>query len=254
MSALGTGDVALLLAAGAGAGAINAAAGGGSLLSFPALIATGLSPLAANVTNLVALVPGYLAGTGAYRRELSGQSARLRGLAITAAAGAAAGTAILLLTPAGVFSAIVPFLVLLACALLAAQPRLRAVMVRRQGHAGHAPPAALHAAIGLTCIYGGYFGAGLGIVLLAVLGTLLHEDLQRLNALKGALSFVVGVVAAVAVAVFGPVHWDAALIVGAASVVGGYGGATVARRLDPAVLRWSIVIFGVAVAVWLALR
>jgi uncharacterized membrane protein YfcA len=188
MSALGTGDVALLLAAGAGAGAINAAAGGGSLLSFPALIATGLSPLAANVTNL------------------------------------------------------------------AAQPRLRAVMVRRQGHAGHAPPAALHAAIGLTCIYGGYFGAGLGIVLLAVLGTLLHEDLQRLNALKGALSFVVGVVAAVAVAVFGPVHWDAALIVGAASVVGGYAGATLARRLDPAVLRWSIVIFGVAVAVWLALR
>jgi uncharacterized membrane protein YfcA len=253
MSVLSTGDVALLLAAGAGAGAVNAAAGGGSLLSFPALVATGLNPLAANVTNLVALVPGYLGGTGAYRRELRGQRALLRDLSITGAVGAAAGTAILLQTPARVFSAVVPFLVLLACALLAAQPYLRALLVRRRGHAA-ASPLGLHAAVGAACVYGGYFGAGLGIVLLAILGTLLHDDLQRLNALKGALSFVVQLVAAVAVAVFGPVHWDAALVVAVASVAGGYAGGTLARRLDPAALRWAIVVFGVAVAAWLAVR
>ena len=254
MTALGAGDVALLVAAGAGAGAVNAVAGGGSLLSFPALVATGLSPIAANVTNLVALVPGYLAGTGAYRRELRGQGARLRALSATGAAGAAAGAAILLLTPARVFAAVVPFLVLAACALLAAQPRLRAALVRRQGHTGHAPPIALHGAVGLACVYGGYFGAGLGIVLLAILGTLLDDGLQRLNALKGALSFVVQLVAALAVALFGPVDWSAALAVAVASVAGGYGGGALARRLDPAALRWGIVAFGVVVAVWLALR
>jgi uncharacterized membrane protein YfcA len=246
--------VALLAVAGVGAGAVNAAAGGGSLLSFPALIATGLSPLQANVTNLVALVPGYLAGTGGYRHELRGQGARLRALSLTGGVGAAAGTAILLKTPSGVFDAVVPFLVLLACALLAVQPLLRAAVIRHQGHEGNAPAPVLHAAIGLACVYGGYFGAGVGIIILAILGALIDEHLQRLNALKGALSFVVQLVAAVGVGVFGPVHWASAGVVAVASVAGGYAGATLARRLDPAVLRWGIVTFGVAVAVWLAVR
>jgi uncharacterized protein len=246
---LGAADLVLLAGAAFAAGAVNAVAGGGSLLSFPALLAVGYSGVTANVTNMVALVPGYAAGTTAYRRELAGQGHRARTLGATSAAGAAAGTAILLLAPGGAFDAIVPALILLACGLLAAQPVIARTVARREiGHHG------LHMCVFAGAIYGGYFGAGLGIMLLAVLAAFLDEDLQRLNALKGLLSLVVAVVSAVSVGLFGPVAWGPALLMAAASVGGGFLGVGIARRLPATVLRWGIVVFGVVVAVILAVR
>lgn len=230
------------------AGAVNAIAGGGSLISFPALLAVGYPSVAANVTNLVALVPGYASGTATYRRELRGQGRRVRVLGAVSAAGAGAGTALLLNTSSRSFDAIVPWLVLLACALLAAQPVLARVL------AGRAPRGMLHALVFLAAVYGGYFGAGLGIMLLAVLAAALADDLQRLNALKGALSLVVAVVSAVAVGLFGPVAWLPAAIMAATSLIGGVLGARIALRLPATALRWGIVAYGVVLAVVLAVR
>lgn len=239
------GTAALLAAAGLGAGAVNAVAGGGSLISFPALLAAGYPSITANVTNAVAVLPGYLGGSLAYRPELAGQARRIRALALTSGLGAAAGAALLLVSPASVFDAVVPWLILAACALLAAQPRVAAAA--RGGHAGS--PLALHGAVFGATVYGGYFGAGLGIMLLAILGVFVDDDLQRLNALKGVLSLLVGVVAAVGFAVFGPVAWDAAAIVGIACLAGGALGVSLARRLPARVLRAVVIAYGVAVAV-----
>ena len=245
------GTVALLAAAGFGAGAVNAVGGGGSLISFPALLAAGYPSIAANVTNAVALLPGYLGGSLAYRPELAAQRARIRALAPTTALGAAAGTGLLLASPEALFEAIVPWLILAACGLLALQPRAAAIAQRHRE--GGASTPALHAGLFTAALYGGYFGAGLGIVLLALLGTLLPDDLQRLNALKALLSLLVAVVSAVGFAILGPVAWDAALVVGAACLPGAVAGVRVARRLPAAVLRAVVVAYGVAAALVLAL-
>ncbi|MEP6952774.1 MAG: sulfite exporter TauE/SafE family protein [Solirubrobacteraceae bacterium] len=233
------------------AGAINAIAGGGSLISFPALLAVGYPSVAANVTNLIALVPGYAGGTAAYREQLRGQGGRVRALGATSAVGAAAGTALLLNTSSSAFDAVVPGLVLLACLLLAVQPVLTRAIA---GRAGGRADVALHVLVFAASIYGGYFGAGLGIMLLAVLAAALAEDLQRLNALKGALSLVVAVVSGVAVGLFGPVAWVPAAVMAAASVVGGVAGARIAQKLPAGVLRWGVVAYGVVLAVVLAAR
>jgi uncharacterized membrane protein YfcA len=233
------------------AGAINAIAGGGSLISFPALLAVGYPSVAANVTNLVALVPGYAGGTAAYREQLRGQGARVRALGATSAVGAAAGTALLLNTSSSAFDAVVPGLVLLACLLLAVQPVLTRALA---GRAGGRANLTLHLLILAASVYGGYFGAGLGIMLLAVLAAALAEDLQRLNALKGALSLVVAVVSAVSVGLFGPVAWLPAAVMALASVVGGVAGARIAQRLPAGALRWGVVAYGVVLAVVLAAR
>jgi uncharacterized membrane protein YfcA len=240
------GTAALLAGAGFGAGAVNAVAGGGSLISFPALLAAGYPSVAANVTNSIALLPGYLGGSLAYREELSVQRSRIRALAPTTTLGAASGAALLLVSPASLFEAIVPWLILLACLLLALQPR--AAAIARRSHRARSP-AALHAAVFVATLYGGYFGAGLGIVLLALLGALRPDDLQRLNALKGLLSLLVAVVSAVGFALFGPIAWDAAMIVGVACLGGGVAGVRVARRLSAALLRGVVVAYGVAVAI-----
>jgi len=152
--------IALLAAAGFAAGAVNAAAGGGSLITFPALIASGYPPITANVTNSIAVLPGYVGGSFAYRSELEGQGGRIRALGVTSALGAIAGAALLLISPASVFEAIVPWLILAACALLAIQPRA----ARAAAHHRHRPGSrvVLHAVLFLAAIYGGYFGAGLG--------------------------------------------------------------------------------------------
>jgi uncharacterized membrane protein YfcA len=239
-------DVALLAVAGVTTGAINAVAGGGSLVSFPALLATGLSPLSANVSNLIATLPGYLSASASSLPELAGQRSRVRAMAGAAAVGAAVGTTLLLVGPEDTFAALAPWLVLLACALLAIQP-LVSRWVARVEH--HTAPAPLIVSVGIASIYGGYFGAGLGIVLLAALGLTLEEPLQRLNALKQVLSLTVAVVSAVAVAVFGPVSWLSALIVGAGTLVGGRVGVGLARRLPDPVLRGAIIALGVTVAV-----
>ena len=244
-------DIVLLAVAGLAAGAINAVAGGGSLISFPALLAAGLPPVTANVTNAVAVLPGYLGGTLAYREELEGQRPRAIVLGVTSAIGAVAGAALLLATSESLFEAIVPFLILGACALLAAQPVLsRKLRPPSSSTAAHRSPR-LHAATFAGAVYGGYFGAGLGIMLLAVLALSLDDHLQRLNALKGLLSFVIGAAAVAFFVAFGPVRWGAALIMAVASFAGGHGGVAVARRLPANVLRGLVVAFGVGVSVWL---
>ncbi len=240
------GTAALLAAAGFAAGAVNAVAGGGSLISFPALLAAGFPSVTANVTNSIALLPGYLGGSLAYRDELSAQRERIRALVPTTVLGAAAGAALLLVSPASVFEAIVPWLILAACLLLALQPRA-AVFAQRSRRTRSAP--ALHGAVFAATLYGGYFGAGLGIVLLALLGALRPDDLQRLNALKGLLSLLVALVSAVGFALFGPIAWDAALIVGATCLLGGVAGVRVARRLSAALLRGLVIAYGIVVAI-----
>jgi uncharacterized membrane protein YfcA len=245
MVALGPVELALLAGAGLLAGAVNAVAGGGSLISFPALLAVGYPSVPANVTNNVALLPGYVGGTLAYRAELAGQGGRARRLGATSAAGGLAGAVLLDVSPPGVFEAIVPFLILLSCALLVAQPAAARV-VERRGHQGR--PAVVHAGTFLASVYGGYFGAGLGIMLLAVLGAFLPDDIQRLNALKGLLSLVISAVAVVYFALFGPVVWAAAGVMAVTSLAGGQAGVRLARRLSAATLRWVVVVFGVAVA------
>jgi uncharacterized protein len=248
---MGPGTAALLAAAGFGAGAVNAVAGGGSLISFPALVAAGYPSIAANVTNSVALLPGYLGGSLAYRDELAEQRERIRALALTSVLGAAAGAALLLVSPAALFEAIVPWLILASCLLLALQPRA-ATIARRRRERGRSK-AVLDAGLFVATLYGGYFGGGLGIVLLALLGVVLPDDLQRLNALKGLLSLLVAGVSAAAFALFGPIAWDAALIVGAASMLGGVAGVRVARRLPAPLLRGVVIVFGVGAAIALML-
>ena len=235
----------LLVAAGFGAGAVNAVAGGGSLLSFPALLAVGYGAVPANVTNMIAVLPGYAGGSLAYRDELRGQGPRARILGLVSAVGAAIGTALLLAGPRHVFRTLAPWLILVACATLAARPLLAR---RREARGGHSQ-GALMTLVGLGAVYGGYFGAGLGIMLLALLGAFVDDDLQRLNALKGLLSLVVAVVTAVGVALFGPVAWGPGLAMAAAALVGGHLGVGVARRLPEPVLRWGIVLYGVGVAI-----
>jgi uncharacterized membrane protein YfcA len=277
----------LVALAGAAAGAVNAIAGGGTLVTFPALLAVGLPPVSANITSSVGLVSGYAGGTVGYRRELAGQGPRVRALAAAAVIGGLVGAVVLLVTPADAFRAAVPYLVLAACALLAVQPRLaRAVAARRERAAARqrgpgdganrsssptglsvgaaavqveAVPVAplgwgVRAGVLVASVYGSYFGAGLGVLLLAVLGVLIADDLQRLNALKGLLSLVVNVVG-VAVFVFsGRVDWPVALVIAVAAWVGGLLGVRVARVLPARVLRTLVVALGVVVAVVLLVR
>ncbi len=241
------GEIALLGGAGFLAGAVNAVAGGGSLISFPALLAVGQPAVTANVTNAVAVVPGYLGGTIGYRRELQGQRRRAIGLAATSIVGAVCGAILLLVSSEKLFKAIVPFLVLFSAALLAAQPLMSKLM--RGPSQGGEHTVRLHAMNFGAAVYGGYFGAGLGIMLLAVLGLSIDDELQRLNALKGLLSLMIGLVAAAYFAIFGPVQWDAAAVMAVTSLGGGQAGVVLARRLDDRVLRWVVVAFGTAVGI-----
>jgi uncharacterized membrane protein YfcA len=244
-------DAVLLAAAGVVTGAINAVAGGGSLVSFPALLATGYGPLVANVTNLVATLPGYVSAAASSHPDLAGQAARVRALSATAAAGALVGTTLLLVGPEDLFATLAPWLVLLACALLALQPFASRWVSRAPAHPA---PRRLVVTVGVASIYGGYFGAGLGIVLLAAMALALDEDLRLINAVKQMLSLTVAVVSAIAVALFGPVAWGAALLVGAGTLIGGRVGVGVARRLPEPVLRGAVIALGVTVAVALLVR
>lgn len=246
---MSAGHLVLLAAAGFAAGAVNAVAGGGSLISFPALLAAGYGSVPANVTNAVAVLPGYLGGSVGYRRELAGQKRRIAELGATSAVGAVVGAVLLIESPPSVFRTLVPFLILGSCALLAAQP-----VLARAVRPGERHRAWTHAGELLASIYGGYFGAGLGILLLGVLGLTLDDSLQRLNALKGLLSFVIGLAAAAWFAIFGPVAWGPAALMAVTSLIGGQAGVAVARRMKPGPLRAAIVVFGVAVAVWLLLE
>ena len=274
MPSLEPAQLLLLAAAALLAGAVNAVAGGGSLLSFPALLAVGYPAITSNVTNSVALTPGYFGGTLGYRRELAGQRRRILALGVTSAVGAGAGAYLLLVSSPELFERIVPFLIFLACGLLALQTRLaRLVRARRAGDRDQdrdpgdpepGDPAAgpagadrhtgpLFAAQFLAAVYGAYFGAGVGIMMLAILGIFLSDSLQRLNALKGLLSFLISLVAAVWFALFADVSWVAVAVMAVASLLGGQLGVVLARRLNDQVLRWLVIAFGVAVGVRLLL-
>jgi uncharacterized protein len=247
--------VLLLLVAGLAAGTVNAIAGGGSLITFPALLAIGLPAKPANFTNSVAVCPGYAASVYGSRTDLAelahGQKRSVYLLLPTAAAGTLAGCLLLKATPAGAFEAIVPFLVIGAAAVLAFQQRLRGVVGHPAQLSARRRSVALHAMVGLGSVYGGYFGAALGVMLVAGLGLVLDETMARVNALKNIVSAVVGVVTVLVFALIGQVDWAAAGVVAPATLVGGYVGARIARRLPGAVLRAIIVTFGLAVGGWL---
>ena len=246
--------VALLAGAGLMAGAVNAVAGGGSLISFPALLAAGYPPVAANVTNTVALFPGYAGSVAGGRPELVGQGSAVRVLSITGVIGGIGGAALLLTTPSDVFEAVVPFLILLACALLVVQPRLAKIVQQRasQRRSAHSPVMLL--AVLLAAVYGAYFGAGLGVLLLGVLGVFLAEPLRRINALKNVSSLVINTVALVAFGLFGPVEWEAVLVIAVAALAGGFLGAKVASRIPSTLLRAAVVLYGVVVSVVLLVQ
>lgn len=248
------GEALFLAGAGFLAGSLNAVAGGGSLVSFPALLATNIGSVSANVTNTVALWPGYLGGAIGYRKDLSADRRQLGWFAAIGAIGAVVGSVLLLTTPADIFTALVPWLVLGASVLFALQPLVsRRLRSRKAMVTSDRPSVGAIIGVLLASVYGGYFGAGMGIMLLAILGTTLDASLQRINGLKNALSLTVNTVALVFFAGFGPVRWLPVVIMAVTSLVGGYAGARVARRLPAVALRCAIVVFGMVVGLKLLL-
>jgi uncharacterized protein len=242
-------DVAHLALVGGAAlagGAINAIAGGGSLITFPALIACGLPAIAASATNTVALCPGYLGAALAQKSQLAGQGRRCAQILPAAALGGLAGALLLLHTSATAFDVVVPFLLLVAVALLGAQARLRAWLASRSG-GGHSEYAAT-ALVAAASIYGGYFGAGLGIIVLAVLAVVVDDTLPRLNAFKQYVSLVVNVAAAIVFIAIADLDYAVVLVMAVTSLIGGVAGGAVAARVSARFLRAIVMIVGTVVA------
>jgi uncharacterized protein len=236
-----------IAAAGLAAGAINTIVGSGSLVTFPTLLALGYPPVLANVSNTIGLVPGAASGAVGYRRELSSQKHRALWLAPPAALGGLTGGVLLLALPASAFSRIVPILILLACALIALQPRLSRALAARRG-VDSERSLALAGLVYLTAIYGGYFGAAQSVILFALLAIFVPDDVQRLNGLKNLLAFVVNGVAAILFIAFANVAWAPVALIAAGSIAGGQLGAAVGRRFPAQLLRGTILVVGVVVA------
>jgi uncharacterized membrane protein YfcA len=248
-TALSAVDLALAGLAAVAAGAINALAGGGTLVTFPTLTALGLPAVAANVTNTIALAPGHLGATLAQKRDLAGQRPRVRRLVPAALLGGLAGGLLLLFTTEKVFRRLVPFLILLASGLLAVQEPVRRRLLRRLGthHASHERLAVVP--VFAASIYGGYFGAGLSVIVVAALGLLIEDSLTRLNATKQAIGFAANAAAAVLFLFSGQVNWPAAAVMLVAAVAGGWLGGRLAGRVRPQTLRAVVVTVGVVVGV-----
>ncbi|MBH1936526.1 sulfite exporter TauE/SafE family protein [Streptomyces sp. AV19] len=247
-----------VFAAGIGAGTINVVVGSGTLFTFPVLLATGLPPVTANVSNTLGLVTGNISGAVGYRRELRGQRGRIVRFGLVALVGGLAGAILLLALPSKAFDAIVPALIALALVLVILQPRLARALARRRERNGTAPHAdggiALLLGLLLASAYGGYFGAAQGVMYLSLMGLLLHDDLQRVNALKNVLAAVVNGVAALFFVFAAEVDWTAVALIAVGSTLGAQLGAKVARRLSPTVLRGVIVAVGLVAIVQLLLR
>ncbi len=235
----------LVVAASGGAGIMNAIAGGGTLLAFPALLAVGLSPIAANVTNTVALCPGQLSSLWAYRGHLADERRRAAVLSIPAVLGAIIGSLLLLWLPERAFATLVPWLILFACVLLALQGPLRALAARG---GGHQHPAVHWVVQLLISVYGGYFGAAMGILMLAAMGVLIPSSLQHANGLKILFGTLTNGVAAVLFAFDGRVDWPVALVMAMASIAGGALGGLLARRMAPGAMRAFAIGVGVFAA------
>ncbi|MEU6105179.1 sulfite exporter TauE/SafE family protein [Streptomyces flaveolus] len=250
--------MAAVFAAGVGAGAVNSVVGSGTLITFPVLLAAGLPPVTATVSNALGLIPGSVSGAIGYREELRGQRGRVLKLGAGALLGGLAGATLLLSLPADAFETIVPVLVGLALVLVALQPRLSALVRRRRERTGgvaHRDGGPL-LCVGLTLasVYGGYFAAAQGIIYLSLMGMLLDEPLQRLNAVKNVLAAVVNTVAALFFLFAADFDWTAVVLIAAGSGLGGFLGARVGRRFSPAVLRALVVTIGTVALVQLLLR
>ncbi|WP_107055999.1 sulfite exporter TauE/SafE family protein [Streptomyces griseus] len=237
-----------VLAAGVGAGAVNTVVGSGTLITFPVLLATGLPPVTATVSNALGLIPGSISGAIGYRRELEGQRRRILTLSVGAVLGAFTGAGLLLALPASAFETIVPVLVALALVLVVLQPVISTRLRRRRARNGTSthPDGGPLLLVGLTLasVYGGYFAAAQGIIYMSLMGVLLEDTMQRLNAVKNVLAAVVNSVAATVFLFVADFDWTAVALLMAGSAVGGQLGARVGRRLSPPVLRGLIVVVG----------
>jgi uncharacterized membrane protein YfcA len=239
--------LAVMFAVGAIASAINAVAGGGSLISFPALVALGVPPLSANATNSVALWPGSLSGAIGFLNQFGNTKRHLRALLIPTVAGSVAGSLLLLNTPERVFDWVVPVLLLVATLLLAFQPHLKAWTARRTGKVPVWEGVALQ---GLVAVYGGYFGAGMGIMMLAVFGTFVEGTIHELNALKTWLGLAINLFASILFLWQGLVWIPAAVAMMLGAIAGGYAAARASQGMDSELLRKAIVVLGLAMTTW----
>lgn len=232
------------------AGAINALAGGGTLITFPMLVALGVPAVSANVTNTVALSPGYLGGTLAQKKDLEGQSKRLWLVLPAAIVGGVLGGWLLLQTGEKLFTDLVPWLILLASGLLAIQDPVRGWLTRRMGQGQGAGLEKLSwLPVGLASIYGGYFGAGLSVIVLSALGLTVNDTMTRLNALKQGIAFAVNVAAAIFFVFSGQVIWPLAAVMAVGALLGGTLGGKLAGKIKPSTLRWTVVIIGVIISI-----
>ncbi|MET9066730.1 sulfite exporter TauE/SafE family protein [Streptosporangium sandarakinum] len=248
-------EAAAVLAAGIAAGGINAVVGSGSLITFPTMVAVGLPPIVANVSNNIGLVPGSLTGALGYRAELEGQGGRLVRLGVAAIVGGLVGSVLLLFLPAETFDVVVPVLIGLACVLVVFQPRLNRWLAARREHARPHGGPLLWFGVLAAGVYGGYFGAAQGVLLIGLLGSFLDDGLQRVNAAKNVLSVLVNGTAALLFIGFSlfsgrdVVDWRAVVLVAVGASIGGFLGAKVGRRLPAPVLRGFIVCIGVVAIV-----
>jgi len=232
------------------AGAVNAIAGGGTLITFPMLTFLGIPALTANVTNTVALCPGYLGGTLAQMKDLQGQKNRLWLILPASIVGGVFGGFLLLQTGERLFKELVPYLILLASVLLAMQDLVRAWLLRRMGeHQGTSLEKLSWLPVGWASIYGGYFGAGLSVIVLSALGLTIEDSLTRLNALKQAVAFTVNTAAAVFFLFSGKVLWLVAFVMAIGALIGGVLGGKLASRVKPSTLRWTVVVIGVIISI-----
>jgi uncharacterized membrane protein YfcA len=248
-ASLSSSHIVLLVLGGVGAGIFNGVAGGGSLISFPLLLALGYPALTANITNTVGIWPGYAGSAAGFRNEISGQRDHLVQLSPIAAAGGIAGAILLLTTSSALFRTLAPWLVLGASILFAFQPLLR----RALGGAAHAPPRTrpllLAGGTFAASVYGGYFGAGLGVMLLAILGLALPDSILRTSGLRTALSILVNGVAAAVFLIHGGLAWKAVGLLAAGALVGGWIGARIALSIPATALRIVVVVVGLATVV-----
>ncbi|MEI6766664.1 MAG: sulfite exporter TauE/SafE family protein [Bacteroidota bacterium] len=234
------------------AGFVNAVAGGGTLITFPVLIALGVSPVSANVTNTIALCPGFFGGTFAQRHDIASLKERFLVLMPFGIAGGIAGGLLLLHTTESSFRVLIPYLILFASILLAVQSQLKKIITRKNRSA---VPSFIHKAgtfllIFLASVYGGYFGAGLGVMLIAVLGLVYNDNINKLNALKQALSLCINLTAAVYFAFSGKAQWSFVIVMAAGALAGGTIGGKLARKMNPGIFRWLIVCTGIIVSLF----
>jgi uncharacterized membrane protein YfcA len=250
---MSTTEFMLLALAAAAAGAVNAIAGGGTLISFPVLLALGVSPIVANVTNAVALCPGYFGATIAQRRNLADQQPRLWVFVPAALVGGVCGALILVRTQERTFEALIPYMLFVASLLLAIQDRVKAFVQNRMS-AGHSQSLLAVGAIAVAAasVYGGFFSAGMSVILLAVVALTVDDTFTRVNALKQVLAFAVNVAAAVFFIFSGRVLWASAAVMAVGALVGGAIGGRIAGHLKPTTLRWAVVTvgFGLAIYYW----